>query len=133
MFNWAWRSELTRRRAEQEQIDQAARAGVGYLFNDLAALFRELPDVAGPRVVTGIGPKGGSGKATAMVAMAYLLSQVVTRDLILVDVNPDKSNVRERLIKASQQGTLLDLIDALGTLQYPTQLARFQVPVNRVK
>jgi len=133
MFSWARRERLARQLAEQERAERAARDQVVALFNDLAALFRDLPNVTGPRVVAGIGPKGGSGKTTALVAASYLLSQVVTGDLILVDVNPDKSNVRERLARAGQRGTLLELIGALGTLHYPTQLARFQVPINRVK
>ena len=112
---------------------QAARRSIEQLYAQLVALFRDLPNVAGPRVVSGIGPKGGSGKTTALVTASYLLSQVVTGDLILVDVNPDKSNVRERLVRSGQRGTLLELIGALGTLHFPTQLARFLVAINRVK
>ena len=87
MFNWARRNELNRQRVEQKRLEQAAGDEVSYLFNALAALFRELPDVTGPREVTGIGPKGGSAKTTAMAAMSCLLSQVVTSDSILVDVH----------------------------------------------
>ena len=87
MFNWAWRSKLTRQRVEQERLEQAAGDDVGYLFNALAALFRELPNVTGPRVDTCRGPKSESGKTTAMVAICYLLSQVVTSDVILVDMH----------------------------------------------
>ena len=124
-----------RRMAEeaQQRAELVAQHEVNRVYGELVALFRDLPNSAGSRVVAGIGPKGGSGKTTALVAAAYVLSQVVTGDLILVDVNPDKSNVRERLLRAGQRGTLLELIEALGTLYYPTQLARFQVPINRVK
>lgn len=133
MFSWVRRSQTSRQLAEQELAEHEARGRVAALFSELVELFRDLPNVTGPRVVAGIGPKGGSGKTTALVAASYLLSQVVTGDLILVDVNLDKSNVRERLVPVGQRGTLLELIGALGTLHYPTQLARFQVPVNRVK
>ena len=133
MFSWGRRGQAGRQLAEQELVEYEARGRVAALFNELVELFRELPNTTGTRVVAGVGPKGGSGKTTALVAASYLLSQVVTGDLILVDVNPDKSNVRERLVRSGQRGTLLDLISALGTLNYPTQLARFQVPVSRVK
>lgn len=133
MFSWVRRGQASRQLVEHERAEHEAHSRVAALFNELVDLFRDLSSEAGPRVVAGIGPKGGSGKTTALVAASYLLSQVVTGDLILVDVNPDKSSVRERLVRAGQRGTLLELIAALGTLHYPTQLARFQVPINRVK
>ena len=133
MFKWSRRRELTEQLAQQQNEERAARDEVGRLYAELTGLFRDLPNITGPRVIAGIGPKGGSGKTTAMVAVSYLLSHVVTGDLILTDVNPDKSNVRERLVRAGQRGTLLELVGALGTLHYPSQLARFQVPVGRVK
>lgn len=133
MFSWVRRGRASRQPLEHERAEQSARLQVATLFTELVVLFRDLPNVTGPRVVAGIGPKGGSGKTTALVVASHLLSQVVTGDLILVDVNPDKSNVRERLVRAGQRGTLLELVAALGTLHYPTQLARFQVPINRVK
>lgn len=133
MFSWGRRRQARRQLAEREQVEQAMRHQIATLFTELVALFRDLSNVTGPRVIAGIGPKGGSGKTTAVVAASYLLSQVITGDLILIDVNPDKSNVRERLVRVGQRGTLLELISALGTLHYPTQLARFEVPVNRVK
>ena len=133
MFNWSSRRREAAEQTAKQRSEQAAREPIGQLYAHLTPLFRDLPTIAGPRVVAGIGPKGGSGKTTALVVASYLLSQVVTGDLILVDVNPDKSNVRERLVRSGHLGTLLELIGALGTLHYPTQLARFQVPVNRVK
>ncbi len=87
MFNSARRSKLTRQRVEQERLEQAEGDEVGDLFNALAALFRELPNVTGRRVDTCKGPKSESGKTTAMVAISYRLSQVVTSDVILVDVH----------------------------------------------
>ena len=134
MLIWSRRRKLQAADAELErrQSDDA-RNMVGQLYAQLAELFRDLPSVTGPRVVVGVGPKGGSGKTTTMVAASYMTAQLVTGDLILVDVNPDKSNLRERLVRAGRRGTLLDLIGALGSLRYPSQLAQFQVPVNRVK
>ena len=133
MFVWSSRRREVAEQTAKQRLEQAARESNGQLYGQLIALFRDLPNIAGPRVVAGIGPKGGSGKTTALVVVSYLLSQVVTGDLILIDVNPDKSNVRERLVRTGHRGTLLELIFALGTLHYPTQMARFQVPVSRVK
>ncbi len=133
MFNRSGRRQEAAQQLAKQQAEQAERDQIGLLYGELSAVFRDLPGVTGPRVVAGLGPKGGSGKTTAMATVSYLLSQVVTGDLILVDVNPDKSNVRERLVRAGQRGTLLELVGALGTLHYPSHLARFQVPVGRVK
>ncbi len=70
MFNWSSRRrELAEQAAQRELADDAARnaswARCTPSSQDLAGLFRDdLPTVTGPRVVTGIGPKGGSEKAT---------------------------------------------------------------------
>jgi hypothetical protein len=70
MFNWSSRRrELAEQAAQRELADDAARnasrARCPPSSQDLAGLFRDdLPTVTGPRVVTGIGPKGGSEKAT---------------------------------------------------------------------
>ena len=134
MFNSSSRRrELALQTAQREEAEQAARTQLGHLYGEIGRLFRELPSVTGPRVVVGIGPKGGSGKTTTMTATSYLLSELTTGDLYLADNNPDKSNLRERLVRAGRRGTLLDLIGALGTLHYPSQLARFVVPVHRIK
>ena len=134
MLNWSKRrKDLAERTANDLLIAQAAREQLSLLYGEIAGLFRDLPSVTGSRVVVGLGPKGGSGKTTTMAAVSYMTAQLVTGDLMLVDVNLDKSNLRERLVRAGRQGTLLDLIGALGSLHYPSQLAQFQVPVNRVK
>ncbi len=62
MFNWSSRRrELAEQAAQRELLKRVARNDLSQMYAELAGLFRDdLPT----SVVTGIGPKGGSGRAT---------------------------------------------------------------------
>lgn len=94
---------------------------------------RRMPDFAS-RTVVSLGGKGGGSKTTSAAWMARVLSDVLPRLTLAVDMNPVFGSLLSRLVAqpAVETGSLVELAHKLDQVHYPTQLAAYLDVTDRL-